>query len=294
MKNSQLYIEQVLIGLLIIVMVAAPFLPEWLATNLAGLSAAASIASGSLLLGTAFWLGIPFDRLADTLLDRLNGHNRLRFVLTHAKGVDLPTKPEEWRDKLFAEDRARIGGLREGGAVADWINYHSSRIRLTRALAVYGPALTLTLTVGVVRVTDPAAWRGEWLTWGSIAAVSLGYLLWALLTCYGRQPPRSEEPAFIQYARDCGWVDGARIGDRSPSYWAVWEAEWVPLLVPASLLVASVMLASCAQSARALLVALGGSALSVLSAWSWGRITKVSRTSLRDFDRFPRSGSVKG
>ena len=96
MKTSQLYIEQVLIGALIILIVSLPWLPEFLKIDLKDVSTVAGLAGGSLVLGAAFWLGIPFDRFSDTLLDRLNRHNRLRFTLRHARGTAVPENAKTW------------------------------------------------------------------------------------------------------------------------------------------------------------------------------------------------------
>ena len=81
MKTSQLYIEQVLIGALIILIVSLPWLPEFLKIDLKDVSTVAGLAGGSLVLGAAFWL---------------NRHNRLRFTLRHARGTAVPENAKTW------------------------------------------------------------------------------------------------------------------------------------------------------------------------------------------------------
>jgi len=85
MKTTELYVEQVLIGLLVIAIGVLPWAPE-----LRGKLASMTIGEGSVLLGLAFWLGIPFDQFADTLSERLERHNRLQFALRKVIGKELP------------------------------------------------------------------------------------------------------------------------------------------------------------------------------------------------------------
>ena len=59
MKTTELYIEQVLIGFLIIVITLLPWWPE-LICHLRGVSLGPGIVGGTTAVSLAFWLGIPF------------------------------------------------------------------------------------------------------------------------------------------------------------------------------------------------------------------------------------------
>ena len=85
MKTTELYIEQVIIGLLVLTIAAAPW-----ARELVGTLGEINIKEVSVFLGLAFLLGIPFDRFADTLSDRLERHHRLQFALDKWIGQKLP------------------------------------------------------------------------------------------------------------------------------------------------------------------------------------------------------------
>ena len=78
-------------------------------------------------MALAFLLGIPFDRLADTLSERLERHHRLQFALNIWDGHKFPaTKPAPENNQLeqdiFAEDEFRLQGLREKDAVVNCIS----------------------------------------------------------------------------------------------------------------------------------------------------------------------------
>jgi hypothetical protein len=288
MKTSELYLEQVLIGALAIVIVVLPWLRE-LATKLSALDTASGLAGGSLALGLAFWLGIPLDRLADTLSERLDRHGRLRFALARAKGWPLPVADERGRlDRdVYPEDRLRIAGLRDKDAVVSWIDYHRSRIRLTRALALYGPAVTLMLTLGLERLRpiDPPVVNVAWH-----ALVAVAYLLWTVLVRLGGALPRTDEAALIAYARRWRFVDaeGSRLQKTTTRDVAVWAAEWPSLVVPTALLAIALLVAASGEEAPTRIGACAGTVITLVSAWAWWRIGFTFRTYLYDLDQYPR------
>ncbi len=286
MKTTELYVEQVLIGALAIAIAVLPWLPE-LRSRLTSIDAPIGLAGGSLALGLAFWLGIPFDRLADSISDRLDRHSRLRFALKRAKGSALPKKNhlDKLDPDLYPEDRLRIAGLRDRDAVVNWIDYHRSRIRLARALALYGPALTLTLTLGLERAlpVKAASVNDAWL--GGIVAA---YLLWALLVRCGPPLPRTDEPQLIDYARRWRFVDpdGQRVVKSDTSDLSVWASEWLTLIVPAGLLGVALLVAFSTKDASVRLAACAGTSMTVISTWAWWRISFTYRSYLCDLDRY--------
>ena len=292
MKTAELYFEQILVGSLIIAILLLPWLPE-LAASLSKETVASGIALGALVVGIAFWLGIPFDRFADTLLERLDRHARLQFALDKSKGERFPGNPDDpakarpYRD-LFPEDALRMAGLKLGGAVAAWIDYHRSRIRLARALAVYGPALTLALTLGVTRLFTnwPATLDPIWLV-----GLAAAYLAWAIAASCGKCLPRTNEFRFGRYAENWNWLDdGQTIVNLRKKFKAlrVWGSEWRGLLAQLALLAAAGGIALCSADARAQLAAVLGAGLTAISAWTWWRISHTYRTYLAQIEKLAR------
>jgi hypothetical protein len=289
--------------LLIIVIVALPWAPE-LMPKLASISTATAIAEGTLLLGLSFWLGIPFDRFADTLSERVERHNRLQFALNIAIGRELPAqkpKPNERKlvEDIYAENRLRLEGLKGEDGVVSWLDYHRSRIRLARALAVYGPALTLSLTVGVSRSLKetPVSVNCFWLS-----AVAAGYFVWAILAspprALGRRVsksrvlravftvplPRTDESEFIGYVKNWNRVnENGTVASNNYGDLRVWFGEWRILAIPLSVLVSALWL-GFENGATTATVAWMGAVLTVLSTWSWWRISFTYRSYLRELD----------
>ena len=284
MKTTELYIEQVIIGFLVLAIAALPWTREW-----RGHLGDINLAEGSVLLGVAFLLGIPFDRLADTLSERLDQHHRLQFALDRWEGYKFPATKRD-NDKLeqdlFAEDEYRIQGLRDKDAVVNWIEYHRSRIRLARALAVYGPALTLSLTLSMARNDDKIS-RYEIGIW--LSAVAAGYVVWAILASppksvrrlAGELLPKTYHARIIQYAMKRNRVDFAtgRVIEAPRAVLRVWSDEWRSLVVPVLVLDAALSF-GINYNAKTAWVAVCGALVTVISAWSWWRISSTYRAYL--------------
>lgn len=292
---TQLYLEQVLIGGMGLFILALPWLPELLA--MAGASKeASSLATGSLAAGAAFLLGIPLDRIADTLTERLERHGRLIFGLTRLcsdRRRDQSTALDVSQD-VFPEHRYHAVGLRAPEAVVKWLGYHRSRLRLTRALAVYGPALSFMGTIGTLRWTAPT--RDAVTPAAPLAALAVLYVTWAVLLRWRSQKSRSrasrdlpkthQSTDVTTYATQWGFVDGdgrpRDAKDGGPDF-AVWRSEWVCWLVPVTVSLMAVAVAAFAgPHPGALVVSVTGAMLTVLSAWSWWRIGFTYRTYLAD------------
>lgn len=305
MKTTELYIEQVIIGFLVLAIIALPWAPE-LSYKLGDIN----IAEGSVLLGLAFLLGIPFDRFADTLSERLDRHHRLQFALDRSVGEKFPARKPEPDNKrletdLFAEDEYRRTGLREKDAVVNWIEYHRSRIRLARALAVYGPALTLSLTLSMAR--RPHYEIGIWLI-----AVAAGYIVWGIVVSppkslskhtsrsskpcneesppesalFGEELPRTDDALFCAYAKKRGRINtDGRVQRASSAGGRPWSDEWRSLVVPVLVLVAALSF-GVVYKGKIAWVAVCGALVTVISTWSWWRISTTYRTYL--FDLAPK------
>lgn len=304
MKTTELYIEQVIIGFLVLAIAALPWAPE-LKYKLGDIN----IAEGSVLLGLAFLLGIPFDRFADTLLDRLDRHHRLQLALDIWDGWKFPeTKPSDnnhLTQDLFAEDEYRLRGLRDKDAVVNWIEYHRSRIRLARALAVYGPALTFSLTLSMAR-GDHGMSRYEIGIW--LSAVAAGYVVWGIVASppkslrkqtqtsskqsncksppksalFGEVLPRTNEALFSLYAKKRHRIDKETRVQKAPRAGArVWFDERRILVVPVAVLVAALSF-GLNYNGKTAWIAVCGALVTLISAWTWWRISTTYRTYLYD------------
>lgn len=75
MKTTEIFVEQVLIGLLVL---ATGFLPYCNTGKIKELFESKSIVEGAGIVAIAYLLGIVFDRFADTLLSRLEQYHRLK------------------------------------------------------------------------------------------------------------------------------------------------------------------------------------------------------------------------
>ncbi|HUF94101.1 MAG TPA: hypothetical protein VMR23_17120 [Candidatus Limnocylindria bacterium] len=205
--------------------------------------------------------------------------------MTRVKGSPVPAVSDGGGlvHDLYPEDRLRVSALRDTEAAAAWIDYHRSRIRLTRALAVYGPALTVMLGLGLDRLyaTTAPAVSAAWLG-GLLAA----YALWALVGRRRATLSRTDHGDVIGYAIQWGFVDSQRFVTPASKDARVWLAEWRTLVVPAAWLAFALLLAAFAAEARIVAAVTAAAALTALSAWSWWRIGFTYRTYLAQLDRF--------
>ncbi len=143
MKTTEIFVEQVLIGLLVL---ATGFLPYIDANKIKKLIEYSSIVEGALIIATAYLLGIVFDRFADTLLSRLDQYHRLNFTIDLIKnGKQHPGSDP------YPEDLLKIKILKGGKEPNEYAHYLRIRMRLSRALAVFTPALTISALLSLLQ-----------------------------------------------------------------------------------------------------------------------------------------------
>lgn len=282
MKTTEFYLEQVLIGFLIVAIGALPWIPEYwpkieetkAVINLIGGSAAA--------LGLAFWLGIPFDRLADTLSDRLDKRNRLIIALDEYTAMKNGRK--ELKADPYPEHQYMITCRHAKGAVIKILEYYRARIRLSRAIAVYGPAITAIATFAVPYwVKGTHIIPGYAVLWFGI--VGLSYCIWISIFSYGEDLPSTRDEAkFAEFA------DGRkRTKDHVKVYeeseFVAWRSEWRGWIAPVLLLLIALVygLIKVCERPEVLATACAGTILTAVSAWSWWRISTTYRKFLLDY-----------
>jgi hypothetical protein len=133
MSTTDVFVEQVLIGLLVLAVVGMLALdePEELLSSERG-----NWLTAALVIGVAYLIGIVYDRVGDTILEDREQYQRL-LVAERMRERKIGD-PSDWfpagrlKKALFAVPEASAHG-----------NYLRTRIRLTRALATLMPALTL-------------------------------------------------------------------------------------------------------------------------------------------------------
>jgi hypothetical protein len=267
MKTSELYLEQVFIGFLIIAIAALPWIPELL-SRADDIKTGIGIIGGSAALGFAFFIGVPFDRLADTLTDRLDRRNRLKFAIGRKNKPKFRNQGGDVLDDSFPEDMLVIMCRRDKGA-SETEDYHRSRVRLTRALAAYAPAMALIATFSVAH-WETEGWQVEPSTtvawFGLVAAM---YLVWALLVLDDSDLPRTD---------DADKMNDYRARHSKTGF------DFRNLAVPSLILAVAVFvgLRHGCEHQLALATALAGALFTLLSMWSWWRISTTYRQFLCD------------
>jgi len=162
-KTTEIFVEQVLIGALVLIVVGL-----FLGVGLEDLSAGTvtGVAVGLAGLGAAYLAGIVYDRVADTMLASIESRSRLRAAKKrHDDSICKTVLPRD----LFPEDKLRLLIQSAEKTVGDYADYLRTRMRLTRALATLAPALAVAVAVG-----KPLAGAGH------SAETRVDALLWVL------------------------------------------------------------------------------------------------------------------
>jgi hypothetical protein len=135
MNTTELFVDQVLIGAVVLfvgIMVIDPQRVHDLSNP--------SLTFGAIFLGAAYLVGILYDRFADTLLEDLERHHRILFLL---RGREPNTKKDP-----FPEEKYRARLLDKEGA-AKHAAYLRTRMRLARAVATLCPAVGVAAMVPI-------------------------------------------------------------------------------------------------------------------------------------------------
>jgi len=268
MNATEVFVEQVLIGLLVLAIFAVPFAPELCALFPAS-DGGWKLLEGSLVIGAAYLIGIPCDRLADTTMDRLERHHRARCayrILGSALTDPLPEHELSLR-------------LRTESATANrYAEYLRTRIRLSRALAIYAPGLAV---AGALRL-------------GEVDGFLRLLVLALLIACHGvaflaclvpSDVPRTDERCKLE-------AYGAAKFLRSSPHTAL--ATWSLLddvlrdratRCGIALISLAALVAVLSGAWAGLGIAASGAILAALSGWSWWRISTTYRGLLHSYDK---------
>jgi hypothetical protein len=178
MKTTEIFIEQVLIGFLVLLAFSLPYTREiWsllftpqaqgavTSSNGGGTTDLSKIIGVSaFLVGSAYLLGTLFDRYADQILQPVERCIRTQIVIDSQKTQS--NQPNGWRDP-FPENFYRVYMLHTAETAAAWFAYLRSAVRLCRAMALLLPGVTLGAVLGYHGETLqwPMPLHGETLQW---------------------------------------------------------------------------------------------------------------------------------
>lgn len=284
MKTTELFAEQVLIGLLVISILGLIFYHPLILLykqHAGSTDYLEQFVTGGFVLGAAYLIGMVYDRIADTLLQDLESHGRVHFALQQFKVTDFDRFVVPDSDP-FEDGKYRILVLGNSQAT-DHMEYLRSRIRLTRALATLTPGIMLSL---LLASDDGRAGR-----WWYVAAVSLPVVYAATLFMKGMKwksvekyrPPKTYDLKKLAKYMSRGRMLLEDLGRRRRAVrWFVFQDEvWVALFV---LAVVAAKLVNGSYGRFAVLVA--GVVVTAIVGWSWWRICGTFYAFLRDYNRY--------
>jgi hypothetical protein len=298
MKTTELFVEQVLIGIAVLFTGCLLVAPD----RLRGLLDA-DFGEVALLAGGAYLLGMFFDRFADTLLqDTEQQHRLLRGLRAYYRqGGDLRTDPfpeNRWRARLwFSTDAATAQAT-----------YLRSRMRLTRAVAVLLPALgvavALELTEASMRTREVAT-LVVLTVYAAVFATKLRRATPLTAARLRAKPadayalPRTGELVSREirtwYQERIGGYDQARQCPTRSTFAVLLRGD--AFLAVGVLLLAiacAVLPAPGSQRPVALAIAIGMPLLTAFAAWTWWRITETFFAFLQEHDQFAPAASGAG
>jgi len=274
MKTTELFVEQTLTGFLVLTAAAAPFLSwdtlEKLPDEAQG---GVDISSAAGAIGVAYLLGVIFDRFADTLLERFNRWNRLLFAID-LKQDNEALSPED----PFPEDRLQIEVIHQGDEAWEWMDYIRARIRLARAMAVFVPALTLSMELALGLRDRPRIVNAVLAT--IAAAYVAAFLVSQLLERSVRRLPKTYD---LHTEDDCRGARGSMRVVGEPVFWL-----GVFLLV---LGLGLIPLGDGPERGAMTAVFATGAVLASISGWAWWRTTETFMRFLYDFRKWAKEKS---
>jgi hypothetical protein len=266
LPTTEVFVEQVLIGFLVLLIAALPFAGADL-PPLPGTLGIIGSAVGA--VGVAYLLGIPFDRFADSVFSSLERRIRLAFSVKH---------PVPGSEDPFPEDFLKIAVREASGGTVAWLEYLRSRMRLTRAVAVFAPGLTLSAMIAVWPKSEPSWELSSAPRWVVLGTLGLSCAIYAAAFLCA-----------LHAEKDLPRTDGSpkEIAAQHADAKFTWRRDPVPWMLLPFVAIGEI-LSLVSQSGLCTLVGIVGLLITLLAGWSWWRITKTYMTFLADFGRWKR------
>lgn len=286
MKTTELFVEQVLIGFLVLLVAALVFWADVYAFLIRRSDKSLElIVTGGLLIGTAYLIGMVYDRVADTLLQHLESHGRLQFALAKLKvrgeGFEHYTFPQI---DPFKDGEYRMRVLGNGEATAH-MEYLRSRIRLTRAMATLIPGLMVAFLLALDAGEAGIWWTIVAVTIPIVYAVTLSLKVMKPRDNSFYRPPKTYELEEVEEYMKRGQMV---LTDPPRRPWHIlrliaYDEIWIALLI---LTVAGVVLVLSTRTYARLYILVTGLALTIVVGWTWWRISMTFYAFVRDFAKY--------
>ncbi|MCC6568732.1 MAG: hypothetical protein IT315_05795 [Anaerolineales bacterium] len=270
MNTAQVSIELILAGILAL---CAFVLPFWRGTSIDPQFLQNEALIG--FLGLAYLLGVVFDKLADTMLTPAEHFLRIKqgakFLDDHKTFKGKVPFPQN--DLEFSLKKAKDGRL-------EWMNSLKSRIRTSRELAVLGLPAVMGLTIyeGVTRTCGPN--QPACASWWNYLPVVLNLLLFIAMIWL---EARTSDEDSSEKAKQAKLKTHQLSPDRETRELQLRQAQRqmrvasTPyyLLLANSILTTGVVAVFHLDNRMIVLLAIGGTIISLLALWSCLRITRT-------------------
>ena len=304
MKTTQMYIEQIILGMLVLIAIGLCVMPiffvdrlvilDWFSKNSYG------FAEATLVVMAAYLAGMVYDRVADTILEEVDRHHRLRFALKDtARETGKDGKVPKIKEDPFPETKLRINAMGSREATED-MDYLRSRIRLMRGLCTLIPLYTVIASLYVV--TDwalPGSYQPLWVA--SSVAMLMAYGLVLLCDVISRPgdwqaPPKTGDlPEVNNYAKShivpVAGEEGKKKGKKDGKAIPVWLAAdfyrdpaWYGFFFVIATSIA--ILAMNDKLATYWPVPVAGILLTLLTGWVWLRVSKTFMLFIASFAKY--------
>lgn len=273
MKTTDVYIEQVLMGLLVLLTAGLFFLDHWPEFS----ASSKDIGVAFLALGGSYLLGILYDRFADTLLQNLEQHNRLAIAIKRMDANEVADSKGSAGEDPFPEERLRIAILEKAPGLARYSDYLRTRIRLTRAIATILPALSVGLGVFLIGrrhgTTRLSVWSGI-----AVASVYCSVFTLNLLRLPEKLPKTSDRTKLENYKIK-----------KAEKWWHFYTAVKEPGLIGALLLFGFLeYIVFRFHDLHLMTLAPAGLLATLFAGWVWYRVNQTQLTLLRDYASYQK------
>lgn len=304
MKTTEIFVEQVLIGFMVLLVGALVFWGDVYAFALKRSDKSLDlIVTGGILIGVAYLIGMVYDRIADTLLQDLEAHGRLQFALARFKFKSGKIRTKVYSRRIkgrernvqdlsvnfssnidpFEDGRSRIMVFSNSEATAQ-VEYLRSRIRLTRALATIIPGVTIATLLAVD--------NGDAGIWWIVVALTIPFAYAATLFLKTLQPenaPCYRPPKTYKLREVVKYTRRAQMRyDDGKDPWHIvrlilYDEVWIALLL---LTLAGVVLVLKTGIYELLSVVVVGLVLTIVVGWTWWRISITFYAFVRDYAKY--------